>query len=301
MLELRTATPEDRERILAISAQIWDGNDYVADALDAWYDDSAGEIVVVEQEGLLIAFAYRTWILPGHAWLQGIRTDPAHQGQGAGRALTRFLVDRCWALGAKAISVSTYIDNEASIHILESSGFRRVASYVYLQSKGIANTAVRHRAAISAAASDEALAFIGRSRFLEVAHAYVPNEWVFYPFPEAAGRLISDASLRLCTRNEGQIRSLVCATVPRNAANPAFLFFVDGQQDDIAVLLQEAQHRGAFSGWECMVPKWESAEAPALSPMLDLGFTPWQDGREDVFCYRLDRAADSGSDPRGRK
>ncbi|MGD9676465.1 MAG: hypothetical protein AB7V19_07265 [Candidatus Bipolaricaulia bacterium] len=36
-----------------------------------------------------------------------------------------------------------------------------------------------------------------------------------------------------------------------------------------------------------MVPKHGADVASALAALRTLGFTPWQDGEEDVFCYQL--------------
>ena len=132
-MEVRRARPADRQRILDISAQIWDGYDYVPLMLDEWLAGTAGELLVAALDGDVAAFSYRTWVAEGHAWLQGIRTDTALRGKGLGRALTERSIERAWADGARRIGLSTYIDNHASMHIVESFGFRRMASFVYLE------------------------------------------------------------------------------------------------------------------------------------------------------------------------
>ena len=67
-IEVRPLTPEDRARVLEISSQIWDGDDWVPEALDSWFRTADGEAVAAVLDGTLIGFARRTWILPGHAW-----------------------------------------------------------------------------------------------------------------------------------------------------------------------------------------------------------------------------------------
>ncbi|MBU0596364.1 hypothetical protein KJ567_06745, partial [Candidatus Bipolaricaulota bacterium] len=64
---LRPVVETDRTRVFEISAQIWDGEDYVPSHFDAWLADSEGEVVGAEFDGTLIAFARRTWIYSGHA------------------------------------------------------------------------------------------------------------------------------------------------------------------------------------------------------------------------------------------
>ena len=44
-IELRGARSEDKPRILEISSQIWEGNDYVPFIVDDWLSDAGGEFV----------------------------------------------------------------------------------------------------------------------------------------------------------------------------------------------------------------------------------------------------------------
>ena len=114
-VEVRPLTAEDRSRVLEISSLIWDGDDWVPDALDSWFGSEEGQAVAAVLDGRLIGFARRAWILPGHAWFEALRSDPAARGCGAGRAITEHLIDGARRDGAEAIHLSTYIDNEASI------------------------------------------------------------------------------------------------------------------------------------------------------------------------------------------
>ena len=75
--ELRLATSEDRPRILEISAQIWEGEDYVPAVIDDWLSAPGSELLVATLAGELIAFAHLQWLSPHYVWLEGIRTDPA--------------------------------------------------------------------------------------------------------------------------------------------------------------------------------------------------------------------------------
>jgi hypothetical protein len=59
---LRKAVATDKERIADISSQIWEGDDYVASVFDDWLADPHGEVVVATLDGVLIAFARRTYL-----------------------------------------------------------------------------------------------------------------------------------------------------------------------------------------------------------------------------------------------
>ena len=51
-IEVRPLTPEDRARVLEISSQIWDGDDWVPEALDSWFRTADGEAVAAVLDGV---------------------------------------------------------------------------------------------------------------------------------------------------------------------------------------------------------------------------------------------------------
>ncbi|MDD5219251.1 MAG: GNAT family N-acetyltransferase [Candidatus Bipolaricaulis sp.] len=289
MIRTRKATPQDTQRILDISAQIWDGDDYVPSALAGWLTDPSGELLVAEVGGTVAGFAYRTWLLPGHAWLQGIRTDPSDRGKGVGRALSHALIDRSREEGAMRISLSTYVDNTPSLRLIASLGFARVASFVYLERTSSApplpNPADPGVAEVPA---EEAACFVSGSRCLATAHGWYPLEWLFLPFGARPQAFLQRTPYRIGVRRGEGWRSLLCASPGGGAGDGAFLSFLDGEPDDFAALLSRASQDLSVGTWESMIPKDGKDVASALAPLQSLGFTTWQNGEEDVFCYDLD-------------
>ncbi len=288
MIHIRKARQEDTKRILAISAQIWDGNDYVPSALADWLANPSGELLVAEVDGTVASFAYRTWLLPGHAWLQGIRTDPAYRGKGVGRTLSRALIDRSCQDGATRISLSTYFDNTPSIRIIESLGFERVASFVYLERTEKASPLpATADPGITEPTLDEVVQLVSASPYLATAHGWYPFEWLFLPFAARPQVFLEKTPYRIGTRSNGGWRSLLCASPGREDGDAAFLSFLDGDPSDFAALLVQASRDLATTMWESMIPRRGEDVALALASLRRLGFSPWQDGKEDVLCYDL--------------
>ncbi|MCX6093884.1 MAG: GNAT family N-acetyltransferase [Candidatus Bipolaricaulota bacterium] len=288
MIHIRKAQREDAERVLAISAQIWDGNDYVPSTLADWLTNPAGELLVAEVDGTVVSFAYRTWLLPRHAWLQGIRTDPAYRGKGVGRTLSRALIDRSCQDGATRISLSTYFDNTPSIRIIESLGFERVASFVYLErTEKAPPLPATANPGIAEPTPEEVVQFVSVSPYLATAHGWYPFEWLFLPFAARPQAFLEKTPYRIGTRSNGGWRSLLCASPGREDGDAAFLSFLDGDPGDFAALLVQASRDLAATTWESMIPRCGEDVALALACLRRLGFTPWQDGREDVLCYDL--------------
>jgi ribosomal protein S18 acetylase RimI-like enzyme len=287
-MEVRPARPADRQRILGISAQIWDGYDYVPRMLDEWLAGTAGELLVAVLDGVVAAFSYRTWVAEEHAWLQGIRTDTALRGKGLGRALTERSIDRAWADGARRIGLSTYIDNQASMHIVESFGFRRMASFVYLEGD-LPGRSEPEDSRVVSLSDEEAIRVIGRSDYLAVANRRFPWEWKFLSFDWSPRAAIAWAPYRIGIRRNGEVVSALCASPGSTPSDAAFLSFLDGEPGDLPTLLRHAQADLGAAKWEAMVPKDGDRSARALAVLRKSGLRSWFEFGEDVFSYELDR------------
>jgi len=288
-VEVRPLTAEDRSRVLEISSLIWDGDDWVPDALDSWFGSEEGQAVAAVLDGRLIGFARRAWILPGHAWFEALRSDPAARGCGAGRAITEHLIDGARRDGAEAIHLSTYIDNEASIHIIESYGFRRVASFAYVE-KDVpedAATAPSDPEIVGIPESD-VIEFVDRSMFLELAKRRFPRGWKFIPFDVDPRESTARLGTRIGIRAGGKLVALLCLREPAGRSGPTVLNFADGSPEHLQRLLVETHRRFAGRRIAAMVPVDGEREA-ALFPILrEFEYTSWDDYAATVFVYQLD-------------
>jgi GNAT superfamily N-acetyltransferase len=286
-LTIRTATSQDRPRILEISAQIWEGEDDIPGVLDEWLDDEAGEMTVACLDERPIAFAFQSWLYPGYAWIQGIRTDPAFRGRGAGRAITEHFIARAGELGAARVGLSTHVDNRASIRIIESYGFRRIASYALVESTDrTAFEATKRASTAEPIRPDEAASFVRSSSYLRVANGRIPWIWKMYPFDGAWPFLVERLSYRRGVRRGGRLRSLVGVS-PGSEAEPAFVSFLDGPPDDLGALLSRARDDLLPPRFVFMIPKSEEEEAPALGVLRQIGYRAWTDFEADVLHCEL--------------
>jgi len=288
-LILRPVTEQDRPRILAISAQIWDGEDYVPEQFTEWLADRDGEVIGAELDGVLIAFARRTWLHPGHAWFEGIRTDPAFRGRGAGRTITKYLIESARRAGAEKIHLSTYIENEASIHIIESHGFRRVASFATLEKEvSTESDEDDERDDVVDISHEETVAFVDRSYFLALGQRRFPRGWRFMPFDldplEATARL----GTRIGIRRSGDLVALMCLRQPVGAEGGTVLNFADGRPDDLRRLLRHVHRLYAGRTIAVMVPKVGEREAALLPILRAFNYKTWDDYAPAVLVYELD-------------
>jgi ribosomal protein S18 acetylase RimI-like enzyme len=288
-VHVRQATQDDRPRILEISSQIWDGDDYVPSLLDAWIADTAGELVVAALDNTVIAFAHRTWSLPGIAWLEGIRTDPAYQGCGAGKAMTEHLIASSRAAGATHINLSTYIDNEASIHIIEAYGFGLVATFSYLERTGDLPPpdARDEEGQIRPLSELETLAFVKDSAYLALAQRQFSHGWKFLPFDRDPNKAIAPLAYCLGYWQSNALKAVVCVRQEPAGVGPCTLNFLDGEPEAMTALLSHTLRAYAGRALEVMLPTHQGKHAAALRLLQDMGFESWSGFKADVFVYEM--------------
>ena len=286
---IRTARSADRARILAISAQIWEGDDYVPGVIDDWMRMRDSEVAVAEVNGVVIAFARTVNLAPGYVWLEGIRTDTASQGQGAGKALTEYFIEKAAREDARRIGLSTYVDNLASIHIIEKYGFERQASFILAQAE--LDCAARSYAALSsevlAVEGGEAHAWILDSKALSMSSGFMPQGWKFWPAarPDGTAWPPFDKAFGLRSSN-GALHSLAVVCRPDHGPGEVTIDFADGTPEGLDVLVRHilATYPGARN-IQTMIPARQEAHTALLESVTALEFNVWRHGDPDVFVY----------------
>jgi len=288
MITLRKAVASDKPRITEISSQIWDGEDYVPNVLDDWLADPNGEVIVAIADEKLISFARRSYLLPGYAWFEGARTDPAYRNTGVFQEISRYFLDAVQREGADLIGLSTYIDNKVSIHIIEKNGFRKVASYVYLEAGRGASVRREGRPSprVFEVTPEEAIPFIHSSEFLCASHGHLPHGWKFYPFERDPQQIVARMQSMLGMREEGRLVGLLCVGECLRHERECTIDFIDGQPDAVEELLRHSIHLAAeHRTVEMMIPKNEAAQAPVFPILERMGFAAWNKFAADVFVY----------------
>lgn len=289
-ITVRRAVKEDRARILEISAKIWDGDDYVPHVLDAWMADGERALVVATMDGRVVSFAHRTWLTPRIAWFEGIRTDPVFEGRGAAKAITQALTEEVKALGGERVNLSTYIDNKASIHILESNGFRRVATFSYLERKESAGAGdgVASRGAVQTISVDEMIRFVNNSRYLSVSGRRISHGWSFFPYDEDPERAVSKFRHRLGHIVCDQLTAVAGVHEYAEGSGSVSLGFLDGPTEDLRALIEAVALRHPAQRMECMTPIARDGTSWLLPALKAAGFSSWNDDVPDVYVYELD-------------
>jgi len=285
-ISFRRVTPDDKARILEICAGIWDGHDYVPSVLDAWLITTDADLIGVSAGAVLVGFGHCVWMSPTYAWFEGLRIDSAWRNRGMARALHERMLEWAAEAGATRVGLSVYLDNQASLRIVESHAFERVAGFVVLETHAARapHALARVAADVIRVSSAVAAAYIEHSAFLARSRGFFPCNWRFYPYALGPEQPLAQMKHLLGLRRDGQLVALAC--IGAGEATPAALAlnFLDGSPEDMTLLARHVLNLADGAPVEAMAPA-DSGGNTLLEVLSGLGFASWNDFATDVFIY----------------
>jgi GNAT superfamily N-acetyltransferase len=115
----RDATAEDRDHVLAFTANTWEWGDYIQDIYDDWLADTTGRFLVAVEvaTGRIAALDKLSFIRPNEAWFEGLRVNPDSRGRGLASRTQRHMIEEARRLGARTIRFLTRAENRP-VHIM---------------------------------------------------------------------------------------------------------------------------------------------------------------------------------------
>lgn len=128
-IQIRPARSADKAAVTALSAHIWEGEDYVPYAFDEWVADPEGRFSLAFEGDTLLGFAKLSRLGPEEWWLEGLRVHPEQRGRGIARYLHHHMIAQADKIGSGILRFATNGENTAVHHLAESSGFRRICGY----------------------------------------------------------------------------------------------------------------------------------------------------------------------------
>lgn len=122
---LRDALPEDRDAVVAFTADTWEGGDYIHWVYDDWVRDELGRFLVAVEvsSGQIAAIDKLSFLAPGEAWFEGIRVNPAYRGRGLAAAMQRHLIEEARSMGARTVRFITNVIPSPIQRIAYRDGF----------------------------------------------------------------------------------------------------------------------------------------------------------------------------------
>jgi GNAT superfamily N-acetyltransferase len=123
-LTLRPMRAADRERVVEISRDIWDGHDYLPRVFDDWLGDAGATFQAAELDGVVVGVQRLRPFGPGLVWYEGLRVASTHRRQGLARAMLASAIADARDQLFREMRLGTA--NPDAVRLFESMGFRRL-------------------------------------------------------------------------------------------------------------------------------------------------------------------------------
>jgi GNAT superfamily N-acetyltransferase len=123
-LTLRPMRAADRERVVEISRDIWDGHDYLPRVFDEWLGDAGAAFQAAELDGVVVGVQRLRPIAPNLVWYEGLRVASTHRRQGLARAMLASAIADAREQRFREMRLGT--GNADAVLLFESMGFHRL-------------------------------------------------------------------------------------------------------------------------------------------------------------------------------
>ncbi|MGB9694638.1 MAG: GNAT family N-acetyltransferase [Caldisericaceae bacterium] len=285
-ITIRRVTASDKASILEISSKIWGGDDYVPFVFDEWLKDPKGFFACAEYDGKISGFDRCVEVNPGYFWLEGLRADPKLQGHGVGEALTSFFIDLGIERKAHTLALSTYVDNKASIHIIEKNGFEKVAGFIFFETWRRKKITPKSVPGVEKIDSENALGFILDSDFVKLSNGYFPHGWKFINLQFGVKKVLNENSFIFGVKSQGEIVGLACGGEIVRGSGVLSVFFIDGTPKASSKLLKAVLSlKSIYSGIEFMIPAKQGQSFSTLDIIKKAKIRNHNNYAPDVFVY----------------
>ncbi len=131
-VRIRPARKSDTGDVLALTARMWEGHDYIPRVWSDWLADRSGILAVAERDGKAVGIGKLTRMTPEEWWLEGLRVHPEYQGMKIGSQLFEYLVEGWKKRGGGAIRLATSSERVPVHHLCGRLGFRRVETFLLM-------------------------------------------------------------------------------------------------------------------------------------------------------------------------
>jgi N-acetylglutamate synthase-like GNAT family acetyltransferase len=123
-LVIRPVRPADRERVIELCRDIWDGHDYVPRVFDDWVSDSGSAFQAIELDGTVVGLQRLRPYATGLLWYEGLRVASSHRRQGLARHMLQSAIAEAREQNFREVRLAT--GNLAAAKLFEEVGFVRL-------------------------------------------------------------------------------------------------------------------------------------------------------------------------------
>ena len=123
-LTLRPMRAADRERVMEICRDVWDGHDYLPRVFDEWLADAGAAFQAAEVDGVVVGLQRLRPYAQGLVWYEGLRVASTHRRKGLARVMLESAITGAKEQRLREMRLAT--GNPDAVPLFESHGFRRL-------------------------------------------------------------------------------------------------------------------------------------------------------------------------------
>ena len=173
----------DKNDILKISSQIWEGDDYVSSVFDKWVRSADGLFTGYWENNKLIGFGRMRFLTPADIWLEALRKDPQTDAKGVGYKISQYYMEQIKGRRIDSVRFSTYYGNTISIKLNEKLGFNKILT-LSLKELEISKDQIKsvNKAILTSINHDKLDRFILDSSYLKESKNFIGRGWVVHQY-----------------------------------------------------------------------------------------------------------------------
>lgn len=310
-IQIRPAMASDRQRILEISAQVWEGTDYVPRVLDYWLSAKNGILFVCTLNEAVMGFSRMTFLDSERVWLEGIRVDLAARGKGLGKFMTTALTEESQHRGFKECLLSSYVENYESLGIVRANGYETLGTFKFFVANKEATNREKIQAVLKGSTSlmgktllkyeirpmtaevtDTLLHRMASGLALSERLPYLSFDWTFEPLSKALISALVDEKalwiLHLEFEGEDGVDTLFSLSKRHSKDGGVHMNYIEKTQLSPWVWLIAIEENEQFEhqSFSYMAPTVNKEELRALMIVAkELGLETFNPEDEDVFLF----------------
>jgi GNAT superfamily N-acetyltransferase len=116
--------PSDRDRVVEIARDVWEGRDYLPRVFDRWVADAGASFQAAELDGVVVGLQRLRPYAPGLVWYEGLRVAAPLRRRGVARAMLAAAIEQAREQGFREMRLGT--GSASAANLFESAGFRRI-------------------------------------------------------------------------------------------------------------------------------------------------------------------------------
>jgi GNAT superfamily N-acetyltransferase len=278
-VEIRPVRPTDRDRVLEITADVWDGHDYISRVFDDWVGDPGAWFQAAELEGELVGVQRLRPISAEIVWYEGLRVASTHRRQGLARAMLTAAAAQARGLGFKELRLATA--NPDAIALFRSAGFSLLLAPRLWKARRLEGDEPARMP--GPADADRLLRLVREDPSLAAYGGVVASgEWALDLDAELLGRLAGEGALRVV----GGGRALA-AVREGWGGDTLWAYFVSGSGGALQELLLALRYEADADGMTA-VNLWAPDDHPAEEDFRATGYdSEAEPFRMSYFALRL--------------